>query len=70
LAPRIGDHAFIKLFGHGAQERNSKPLLGGGLDTLFKDLTQECAASRTSLRYVSAWEMFGVVESLRKNDDP
>jgi len=70
LAPRIGDQAFIKLFGHGAQERNSVPLLGGGLDTLLQALTRECAAVGTALRYVSAWEMFGVVESLRKSTGP
>jgi hypothetical protein len=67
LAPRISDHAFIKLFGHGAQERNSQPLLGGALDRLFQALANECASVGTALRYVSPWQMFGVVESLRTN---
>jgi hypothetical protein len=67
LAPRIGDHGFIKLFGHGAQERNGLPLLKGGLDTLFTSLESECEAIGATLRYVSAWELFRAVESLRTN---
>lgn len=65
LAPRIGSHAFLKLFGHGAQERNSGPLLSGGLDRLFESLTRECRAAGIRLRYVSPWEMWRVVEALR-----
>lgn len=65
LAPRIGSHAFLKLFGHGAQERNSGPLLSGGLDHLFESLASECRVAGTRLRYVSPWEMWRAVEALR-----
>jgi len=65
LAPRIGDQAFIKLFGHGAQERNLHPLLGGGLDQLFDALDRACRDAGTALRYVSPWEMWRGVEGLR-----
>ena len=57
LAPRIGRDIFIKLFTHGAQERNSAMLLGGGLDQLFGLLAAECGRRGYELRYVSAWEM-------------
>jgi hypothetical protein len=71
LAPRIGSHAFLKLFGHGAQERNSGPLLeGGGLDLLFELLGAECRARGIRLHYVSAWEMYRAVEALRVGTEP
>ena len=70
LAPRIAGHVFVKLFGHGAQERNSGPLLGGGLDQVFEDLANECAKRRLRLHYVSAWDMFRTVEALRLKADP
>jgi hypothetical protein len=68
LAPRIGGHAFVKLYGHGAQDRNAGPLLSGGLDRLFAALSGECRAADIALRYVSPWEMWKVVESLRKGE--
>ena len=62
LAPRIGADVFIKLFTHGAQERNSTMLLGGGLDRVFDLLAAECARSGHDLRYASAWEMRQAVD--------
>jgi hypothetical protein len=70
LAPRIEGHVFVKLFGHGAQERNSGPLLDGGLDRLFSDLSAECAHRGLRLHYVSAWDMFRAVEALRLGSNP
>jgi hypothetical protein len=70
LAPRIGPHAFLKLFGHGAQERNSGPLLASGLDELFELLDAECRARGIRLHYVTAWEMYRAVEALRTGSDP
>jgi hypothetical protein len=58
LAPRIGSDIFIKLYTHGAQERNSKALLlEGGLDRLYALLPQECRRRGHELHYVSTWEM-------------
>ena len=68
LAPRIDDHVFIKLFAHGAQEKNAACLLGGGLDLMFRELASRCAARSIELRYVTAWEMWNVVESLRRGE--
>lgn len=70
LAPRIGEHAFIKLFAHGAQDANARCLLDGGLDLAFGELLATCRARSMELRYVTPWEMWGVVESLRRGELP
>jgi hypothetical protein len=63
LAPRIGANIFIKLYTHGAQERNSKALLlEGGLDRLFEMLPKECQGRGHELHYVSTWEMRQAVD--------
>jgi hypothetical protein len=61
-APRIGDTIFIKLFTHGAQERNMGPLLQGDLDRLFADIQAECEAAGLLLHYGTAWEMYQAVK--------
>jgi len=64
LAPRIGNNIFIKLFTHGAQERNSKPLLlDGALDQLFDLVSAACRRDGHELRYVSTWEMRQAVDA-------
>ncbi len=68
LAPRIDDHVFIKLFAHGAQETNAACLLEGGLELMFRELASQCAARSIELRYVTAWQMWNVVESLRRGE--
>ena len=64
LAPRIGSDIFLKLYTHGAQERNfSALLLQGGFDRLFTLLPEACKEAGLELRYVSAWEMRNAVAS-------
>lgn len=58
LAPRVGNHIFLKLHTHGTQERNSGPLLGGGLESLYKLIGAECKRRGWRSRFVSAWEMY------------
>jgi hypothetical protein len=70
VAPRIGADAFVKLFAHGAQEANAGVLLGTDLDRLFDSLQRLCAAAGAELRYVTAWEMWRVVEALREGRVP
>lgn len=70
LAPRVGDHAFVKLFAHGTQERHSDPLLSGGLDRLFESVDAACRAVGARLHYASAWQAFQAVEALRTGCDP
>lgn len=65
-APRLGDHVFLKLFSHGTQEKNSSMLLDGGLDQQFTLFAQECGRRGWQYRYVTAWEMYLVIESLRQ----
>ena len=63
LAPRIGSDIFIKLYTHGAQERNSAALLlKGGLDRLFTLLAEGCRQRGHKLTYVSTWEMRQAVD--------
>jgi hypothetical protein len=64
LAPRIGNNLFIKLYTHGALERNSRALLDeGGLDGLFDLLLERCLSDGHELRYVSTWEMREAVDA-------
>jgi hypothetical protein len=70
LAPRILDHVFVKLYTHGTQERNSEPLLSGGLETLLASLAIECRAVGARWHFVSAWEAWQAVEALRIGSDP
>ncbi len=65
-APRLGNHVFLKLFTHGTQEKNSSMLLGGGLDQLFKLIAGECERRGWRHRYTTAWEMYLVIDSLRR----
>jgi len=65
VAPRVGDDLFIKLFTHGAQDRNSGPLLDGGLADLFRYLQTETERQGAQLYYASAWEMSRAVEAAR-----
>jgi len=62
LAPRIGGECFLKLYTHGTQEKNSRLLLGGGLDRLFTYLRAECGRRGWELRYATAWEMRQAVD--------
>ena len=69
-APRVGAHAILKLFAHGAQERNLEALLGGDLDRLLGDLRRACDARRILLHFASAFEAFLAVEALRQGHEP
>ncbi len=55
-APRIGNHVFLKLFTHGAPEKNAGPLLGGFIDRVLHDVRQECTARNWRLAFTTAWE--------------
>jgi hypothetical protein len=71
LAPRPGDDIFIKLYTHGAQERNSSALFDqGGLDTLFRLVESECRRRGWSWYSVSAWSMYRAVDAALRQADP
>jgi hypothetical protein len=70
LAPRIGGDVFIKLFTHGAQDRNSAALLSYVLKTAFNLVVDEASRRRCSVHFVSAWQMYLAIEALRQRRDP
>ena len=64
LAPTIGDDLFLKLYTHGAAERNLHPLLGGGLSNLFRWIAEEADRRGVEIHWASAWQMFQAAEAL------
>jgi len=69
-APSIGGDVFIKLFAHGAQERNARPLLTRDLQLMFGTLLQLCRDSGAACYFVSAWEMWKAITALRSQANP
>ena len=63
-APRIGDDIFLKLYCHGAQERNLEPLLGGGLGNLFRWLAEEAEQRGIEIHWATAWQMYQAADAL------
>jgi hypothetical protein len=70
LAPMIGTDLFVKLHTHGAQERNSRMLLEGGLRDLFTFFADEVSSRNSKFYYVTAWEMFLAIDAIRQRSDP
>jgi len=71
VAPRIGDDLFIKLFTHGAPEKNAVPLLEeGALDRTFEYLRFEAAEAGAEIFFVSAYEMWTAVDAVRCGANP
>jgi hypothetical protein len=62
------DIIFIKLYGHGAQEKDIDFLLTNkGLDSLFKSVKTFCLVNGFQLHYVSARNMYNIVKGLEEN---
>jgi hypothetical protein len=68
LAPRIGEDIFLKLYTHGTQERHSKYLLDGGLETTLSLITSECRRVNLDLHFSTAWEMRQAVDRAQRGD--
>lgn len=66
LAPTIGDDLFLKLYTHGAPERNLDPLLGDGLGNLFRWLAEEANRRGIEVHWASAWQMYQAAEALMR----
>ena len=63
------EHIFIKVSTHGAQDKNGRFLLQGGLDGLWSDLERACGRdSGYRLHYVTAHEMFQKIRQLEQHD--
>jgi hypothetical protein len=64
LAPTIGDDLFLKLYTHGAPERNLEPLLDGGLSNLYRWLAEEAERRGIEIHWATAWQMYQAAEAL------
>jgi hypothetical protein len=68
LAPRVGgrpEHIFLKLHTHGTEDDTMEALLGGGLERMWSALEAQFRdRPGFTLRYVSAWEMYGIIRDL------
>ncbi len=70
IAPRIGADSFIKLYTHGAQERNSSALLSDELETAFNLLVEEANRRECAIHFVSAWQMYLAIEAIGQRCEP
>ena len=72
VAPRIGGDVFLKLFAHGAPEKNAGPLLAddGILERTLRYLADDCNRSGTQLFFVSAWHMWVAIDAIRRGLHP
>jgi len=68
LAPTIGSDLFLKLYTHGADDRNIDALLEHGLRDLYHLLAAETERRGIELHWATAWQMYSAVESLIRHD--
>ncbi len=61
-APRVGNDVFVKLFTHGAIERNAGPLLGGFVAQAIGDVHAECRRRGWRLAFASAYEAWLAIQ--------
>ena len=64
LAPTIGEDLFLKLFTHGATDRNLEPLLNGGLANLFQWIAEEATRRGIEIHWTTAWQMYQAADAL------
>jgi hypothetical protein len=64
LAPVIGEDLFLKLYTHGAPERNLEPLLDGGLSNLFRWLAEEAERRGMEIRWVTAYGIYRAIDRI------
>jgi hypothetical protein len=70
LAPKIGDDLFLKLFAHGAQERNLESLLNGDLAHLYVWLAEEADRRGIEIHWATAWQMYQAADALIRGGKP
>jgi hypothetical protein len=59
---------FLKLFTHGAADRNREPLLNGGLADLFRWVKEEADRRDIEIHWTTAWQMYQAAEALIGGD--
>lgn len=70
LAPRIGDDIFVKLYTHGAPERNLDPLLRDGLSNMYRFLSEEADRRGVEIHWATAWQMYQAIDALVHGRSP
>ena len=64
VAPVVGEDLFLKLYTHGAVERNLEPLLNQGLGQLFQWVAEEANRRGMNFHWATAWQMYLAVQAL------
>jgi hypothetical protein len=64
LAPIVGEDLFIKLYTHGAPERNLEPLLSHGLADLYRWLADEAERRGIAIHWATAHQLYLALEAL------
>ncbi len=64
LAPCIGEDIFLKLYTHGAADRNRGPLLDHGLVNLYTWLCEEATRRSIEIHWATAWELYQAASNL------
>jgi hypothetical protein len=64
VSPMIGDDVFIKLYTHGAPERNLEPLLKEGLGNLYRWVAEEADRRGIEVHWATAWQMYQAADVL------
>jgi len=64
VAPVLGEDLFIKLYTHGAPERNLEPLLDQGLANLFRWVAEEADSRGMQFHWATAWQMYQAITAL------
>jgi hypothetical protein len=70
LAPTIGEDVFIKLYAHGAPERNLEPLLNGQLANLYRYVADEANRRGIEVHWATAWQMYQAANALIEGRSP
>jgi len=70
LAPTIGEDLFLKLYTHGAQDRNCAPLLKDGLAHLYKFLAEEADRRGIEIHWATAFQLYQAADALISTAKP
>src|SRR5581483_457528 len=64
VAPVVGDDLFIKLYTHGAVERNLDALLDHGLADLYRWIAEEAQRRGMQFHWATAWQMYSAINNI------
>jgi hypothetical protein len=70
VAPIVGDDIFIKLYTHGAVDRNLEPLLNEGLANLCRWFAEEAGRRGIEFYWASAWQMYSAINAIVHGREP